>query len=438
MPKIESLALLPVHRSAPQADTLARTLRAAGLAPLQGVACHALVHEAVRQAPQAVVLVALPDAPPWPDLQCLQATRPLPVLLWWPEGAPAGPAWMGEALAAGVCAWRVGEPVPDWPGALAEAMARFAQVQGLREALGKTQAQMDERKWVDRAKGILMRGGALSEDEAFRMLRSASMQANLRLGEVSRSVIETALLAEGVNRAGQLRMLSQRYVKALALRVAPGSWQDSAALQAATAARIDDNLASLGAQALQADAAGQLQAVRDAWLALQSHQQPQRDDLPQADAAALALLQGAEALTTALEAAGGRQRVQVVNLCGRQRMLSQRLAKEALLATLLPSALVPARVEQVQACAQEFERAHAQLVQAPLSTPAIRESLAQVRGLWLRLIRAAQAAEPQQGRGAPAELHAQQQALARASEELLEGLERLTERFESSLQLLLA
>ena len=167
-----------------------------------------------------------------------------------------------------------------------------------------------------------------------------------------------------------------------------------------------------------------------AWLALQNLQLPDIDHLPQADAAALALLQGAEALTAALEAAGGRQRVQVVNLCGRQRMLSQRLAKEALLAALLPGPHAQARSEQAQACAQEFELAHAQLVQAPLSTPAIREGLAQVRGLWLRLTRAALPVAQEPGSGAL--------ALARASEELLDALERLTERFESSLQLLLA
>ncbi|EHR72477.1 response regulator with putative antiterminator output domain [Burkholderiales bacterium JOSHI_001] len=430
MKKIESLALLPVHRSADQADVLAGTLRAAGLAPLQGVACHALVHEAVRQAPQAVVVAAPTDFAPWPDLQCLLDGQPLPVLLWWPEGAPTDPAWMDAALAAGVSAWRVGADLPDWPGAVAEALARHAQVRALRQQLDKAQAQMDERKWVDRAKGLLMRGGTLNEDEAFRMLRSASMQANLRLGEVSRSVIETALLAEGVNRAGQLRMLSQRYVKALALQVAPGAWQDGAAVQAATAARIEANLAFLGAQPLQTDAPGQLQAVRDAWQALQRHRQPDIDHLPQADAAALALLQGAEALTAALEAAGGRQRVQVVNLCGRQRMLSQRLAKEALLAALLPPAWAQASAEHAKACAQEFELAHAQLVQAPLSTPAIREGLAQVRGLWLRLTRAALPAAAETG--------ASPQALARTSEDLLDALERLTERFESSLQLLLA
>jgi hypothetical protein len=73
-------------------------------------------------------------------------------------------------------------------------------------------SRFEERKLVDRAKGILMRARQVSEDEAFRVLRAASMHSN----SVSAGVAagdRGRRFAEAINRAGSLRMLSQRLVK---------------------------------------------------------------------------------------------------------------------------------------------------------------------------------------------------------------------------------
>ena len=69
-----------------------------------------------------------------------------------------------------------------------------------------------------------LRAGRLPEDEAFRILRSASQRDQRRVGQVARRLIDAARGAEAVNRAGQLRMLSQRIVKLQAHvpEVAPG------------------------------------------------------------------------------------------------------------------------------------------------------------------------------------------------------------------------
>src|SRR6185369_6331900 len=103
------------------------------------------------------------------------------------------------------------------------ALARFAHERQLRDALADVTSRFEERKLVDRAKGILMRARQVSEDEAFKVLRMASMHSNQRVGQVSQQVIAAAGIAESVNRAGQLRMLSQRVVKLYALRVADAS-----------------------------------------------------------------------------------------------------------------------------------------------------------------------------------------------------------------------
>ena len=97
------------------------------------------------------------------------------------------------------------------------AQARFRHEQILRQELADIRKRFDERKLVDRAKGILMGARQLREEEAFRALRNAAMASKQRIGQVSQVLIDTAHYAEAVNRAGQLRMLTQRIVKFYAL-----------------------------------------------------------------------------------------------------------------------------------------------------------------------------------------------------------------------------
>ncbi len=62
----------------------------------------------------------------------------------------------------------------------------------LRQELAQNEEKLAERKVVERAKGILMKGRNLSEDEAYRALRQQAMESNARLGDVARQVIALA------------------------------------------------------------------------------------------------------------------------------------------------------------------------------------------------------------------------------------------------------
>lgn len=423
-----------------QAQALLARLQAAGLAGLAAVPCHNLVREVVRLAPQAVIVWA----PALDDglraaLRLLATTAPRPVLVVGCEQAPAD---VPALLAAHVMAWLPGpDDLATLSAALALALPRFATEQALRQDLAAALARLDERKWVDRAKGVLMRHQQLSEDDAFSLLRAASMQANLRVGEVSRGVIEAAQAAEAVNRAGQLRMLSQRYVKALALRAASrGRGEDPLA---ETVQRLQANLDRLVAMPLAEPAAALLLATGQAWATLQglagawagptrsaAAGGPSAAALLDIDHQAEVLLGQADALTGALEAASGRHNLRVVNLCGRQRMLSQRLAKQALLAGLLPAEAAAAHAAAAAETIQHFEATMAALEQAPLATEAIRAALAQARGQWQRLLDGLR-------RAAGSDAAAGRATLARESEALLASFEQLTSLYEHSMQVLL-
>lgn len=72
------------------------------------------------------------------------------------------------------------------------AISRFRAFNRLRTELDETRQELADRKVIERAKGILMRERGLSEEDAYLLLRKTSMQENLRLVEVARSVITAA------------------------------------------------------------------------------------------------------------------------------------------------------------------------------------------------------------------------------------------------------
>lgn len=84
-----------------------------------------------------------------------------------------------------------GDVVP----AIEMAVARYGELAALeREAAGLAD-QLETRKMVDRAKGVLMDRYAMKESDAFRFLQKAAMDGRLKLREVARRVVEGELEA---------------------------------------------------------------------------------------------------------------------------------------------------------------------------------------------------------------------------------------------------
>src|SRR5687768_10293437 len=74
------------------------------------------------------------------------------------------------------------------------AISRFKAFNKLREELDLARQALDERKIVERAKGILMKQRGMSEEAAYALLRKAAMNENRRLAEVAQSVVTAASL----------------------------------------------------------------------------------------------------------------------------------------------------------------------------------------------------------------------------------------------------
>ena len=98
-----------------------------------------------------------------------------------------------DAVAAGVSAYIVAGLSPDRIRPILEvAMARFELEQSLRSELAQAKIELQDRKVIDRAKGLLMQRQGLSEQAAFAKLRKAAMDKGLRIGEVAQRMLDAA------------------------------------------------------------------------------------------------------------------------------------------------------------------------------------------------------------------------------------------------------
>ena len=97
------------------------------------------------------------------------------------------------ALEAGLSAYVVAGLDPARVRSVIEtAAARFAVQRALRAELDAAKAALEERKTVDRAKGILMRARGIGEAEAYALLRKSAMDRGMRIGELARSIVAAA------------------------------------------------------------------------------------------------------------------------------------------------------------------------------------------------------------------------------------------------------
>ena len=197
-------------------------------------------------------------------------------------------------------------------------------------------------------------------------------------------VAQVASLNDAINKAGHQRMLSQRMSKAylaLGLDVASQKAQD---VINESMARFDRQLVELSAFAPRPDIKAtyaQLGLIWTQYKTLLVGQAPHRES-----AAALIdldskVLELANQGVSQLEQFSGKPVGRLVNVAGRQRMLSQRAAKFYLAQAW--KAPIPQADAEMQKARTEFAAALSALEHAPEATAAIREELNLARQQWV-------------------------------------------------------
>ena len=181
-------------------DPARAALVAEGLAGVQPLEVrHAAVfdeREAAAFAPDVVVVAA--DSPDRNTLESLREAgqhNPRPVVMFVDRSEPG---LAEQAVRAGVAAYVVDGLAPGRVRSILDvAMSRFALTQQLRGDLAKAKADLESRKTVERAKGLLMKERGLDEDGAYRLLRKLAMDRGKPIGQVAADLLAFAGVLKG-------------------------------------------------------------------------------------------------------------------------------------------------------------------------------------------------------------------------------------------------
>jgi two-component system, response regulator / RNA-binding antiterminator len=73
-------------------------------------------------------------------------------------------------------------------------ISRFNAFARLQAELDHAKGALEERKIIDRAKGVLMQARKLSEEQAYALLRTTAMKENQKIVEIAQSVLTAAEL----------------------------------------------------------------------------------------------------------------------------------------------------------------------------------------------------------------------------------------------------
>lgn len=186
------LKVMVVDDTLERVQTLRLALAQAGYEVIEHVGSTVDLHRRVAEIKPDVIIIDTdsPDRDTLENLCVISRDEPRPVVMFAHDDDSAK---IREAVRAGVSAYVVdGLALERVKPIIDVAIARFEQFQALRQELAQNEEKLAERKVVERAKGILMKGRNLSEDEAYRALRQQAMDNNTRLGDVARQVIALA------------------------------------------------------------------------------------------------------------------------------------------------------------------------------------------------------------------------------------------------------
>ena len=190
-------------------------------------------------------------------------------------------------------------------------------------------------------------------------------------------------LNSAINKAGRERMLSQRMAKAYLQLGQDIDMTRSRRVLDTSIALFDRQLVELKNYAPNADTRATSLALEKTWIAYKDvliGMAPSQQRAPQVLQLSDEVLALANTLTSQLEAVSGTPAGRLVNLAGRQRMLSQRMAKlHQALHWNLPAGKMR---DELALARKEFSSAHAELEAAPLNTDKLKRDLQLTSQQW--------------------------------------------------------
>ena len=189
-----SFKIVIVDESPIRAAILKEGLRDAGFTSVEHITeMHNLLARIYRIDPD-VILIDLEN--PSRDVleQMFQVSRAVrrPIAMFVDQSDAAS---IQQSVEAGVSAYIVDslkkeriKPILDL------CISRFNAFSKLQDELDRTKSALEDRKILDRAKGLLMKAKGLTEEEAYVLIRSTAMREKKKIGEIAQSIITAAEL----------------------------------------------------------------------------------------------------------------------------------------------------------------------------------------------------------------------------------------------------
>ena len=189
---VANLAILVIDESHERATLIERGLRDAGHNQVIIVSqLNGLVSRIEEISPDVIVMdLGNPDRDFLEHMFKISKAIQKPIAMFVDQSSEQS---MFDAIEAGVSAYVVDglkqervKPILDL------AIARLKAFEKIRLERDEAVQALDERKSVDRAKGVLMQTYAISESEAFTMLRNTAMQQGRKIGAIADAVVQSA------------------------------------------------------------------------------------------------------------------------------------------------------------------------------------------------------------------------------------------------------
>lgn len=75
--------------------------------------------------------------------------------------------------------------------AIEVALSRYEEMKSIKNEMEKLEKKLEDRKTIERAKGIIMKREKISEEQAYQLLRSMSMKKRCSLGKLADIIVQT-------------------------------------------------------------------------------------------------------------------------------------------------------------------------------------------------------------------------------------------------------
>ncbi|OUD10522.1 two-component system response regulator [Marivivens niveibacter] len=188
----DRLSIVVVEPDRDRAELIAASLDHAGDYNIHIVAESSRVARTIAEYNPDVVLidVASPSRDALEELALASGPMDRPVAMFVDQ---SDDGLTKAAIEAGLSAYVVnGLRADRLKPVLDAAITRFHMFQSMRKELEATKKALEERKLIDRAKGILMKARGLDEDAAYALLRKTAMDQGRKVVDVAQALVTTA------------------------------------------------------------------------------------------------------------------------------------------------------------------------------------------------------------------------------------------------------